>query len=159
MKEYIKASSTHAKLIFDIVQSTIISIYPKYYPKEVVDFFCTLHSLDNIYKDIQDGLADILLVDGICVGTGCCKDNHITRVYVKPEYQGKGYGTYIMDCLENEIAKTHINAVLDASLPACCLYEKRGYSTKEHCKYPVDNGAVLVYEVMEKKLSGVLFSK
>ncbi|MGN0732554.1 MAG: hypothetical protein ACI4LC_00085 [Emergencia sp.] len=31
----------------------------------------------------------------------------MTRVYVKQEYQGKGYGSFIMGCLENEIAKQY----------------------------------------------------
>lgn len=34
------------------------------------------------------------------VGTGCYRDCYITRVYVSSKYQGKGYSSYIMDCLE-----------------------------------------------------------
>lgn len=68
-------------------------------------FFCELHSLEHISKDINDDLAGVLVVNGICVGTGCYRENHITRVYVKPEYQGKGYGTFIMDYLEEVISK------------------------------------------------------
>ncbi len=91
MKEYVKASSKDTETVLEIVQNSITNVYPKYYPKEVVEFFCNLHCLENIAKDIEDGLVGILLVDGICVGTGCYRENHITRVYVKPEYQGKGY--------------------------------------------------------------------
>ncbi len=58
-----------------------------------------------------------------------------------------------MDCLEDEIVKHYSKSNLDASLPASHLYEKRGYSTTEHCKYPVDNGVVLIYEIMEKTLT------
>lgn len=35
----------------------------------------------------------------------------------------------------------------------CALYEKLGYSTVKHERYPVKNGVVLVYEVMEKELN------
>lgn len=153
MKEYIPATAEDLDAVFGIVQSSINEIYPKYYPREVVDFFSDLHSSENILKDIEDGLVGILIVDGIRVGTGCYKDNHITRVYVKPEYQGKGYGSYIMDCLEKYISENYLKAALDASLPASHLYEKRGYKTVEHCKYTVENGVILVYEVMEKVLS------
>lgn len=31
----------------------------------------------------------------------------LTGGYVKPEYQGKRYGSYIMQCLENEIRAKH----------------------------------------------------
>ena len=150
--EYILAQSDHLEIVYDIVQKTILSIYPKYYPQEVVKFFCELHNLKNIEKDICGGLVGLLKEGDNFVGTGCYKDNHITRVYVLPEFQGKGYGTYIMNCLEQIIAQSYEKAYLDASLPASHMYEMRGYVTTEHCKWEVDNGVILVYEVMEKTL-------
>ena len=133
-----------------LVQETIKTIYPKYYPKEVVDFFCELHCKDNIAKDITDGLVGIIKDSDTMVGTGCYQDNHITRVYVKPEYQGQGYGSYIMECLENKISLEYDSVYLDASLPASHLYETRGYQTIKHDRQNVENGVILVYEVMEK---------
>ena len=58
----------------------------------------------------------------------------------------------IMDCLEKEISLQYDAVNLDASLPACCLYEKRGYKTVKHERWNVANGVVLVYEIMEKRL-------
>jgi len=43
-------------------------------------------------------------------------------------------------------------AILDASLPAVCLYEHRGYKTVGHGIYELENDVKLVYEIMEKKL-------
>jgi len=103
------------------------------------------HCKENLLKDVDNGLVGMLMVDGTCVGTGCYRDTHITRVYVLPECQGQGYGSYIMDRLEEIIAKDHDKALLDASLPASHLYEKRGYVTTEHCKYPVENGELDFY--------------
>ena len=150
---YIKADEQLNSEICNLVQQTIKAIYPKYYPREVVDFFCELHSLDNIRKDIENENVYALYDNDVLVGTGCLSDNHITRVYVLPEYQGKGYGTYIIKQLENEIKKKYDSAVLDASLPAVMLYEKLGYKTVNHNKYPLKNDVVLIYEVMEKKLT------
>lgn len=150
--KYILAQKSDTKLVFDIVQRTIKTIYPKYYPQEVVKFFCELHNLENIEKDICGGFVGLLKDGEHFVGTGCHKENHITRVYVLPEFQGKGYGTYIMNWLEEEISKIHKKAFLDASLPASHMYEKRGYVTIEHCNWEVDNGVILVYDVMEKEL-------
>ena len=48
------------KRIFDIVQETVRTIYPKYYPKEVVVFFCRLHSVENIRRDIENQAVGIL---------------------------------------------------------------------------------------------------
>lgn len=150
--EYMKANETHIDTVFQLVQKTIKTIYPKYYPKEVVDFFCQLHNRKNIATDIKNGGVGILLDDMQIVGTGSCKENHITRVYVLPKLQGQGYGSYIMQTLENEIAKKYDRVYLDASLPASKLYEHRGYNTISHETWTVENDVVLVYEVMEKQL-------
>lgn len=148
--EYIKATEENIDCVFDIVQTTVRSIYPKYYPKEVVDFFCELHSRENIVKDVGNSNVGILVVDNQIVGTGSHDGNHITRVYVLPEFQGKGYGSFIMQYLEDEIAEKYHTVLLDASLPASHLYEQRGYRTISHEKWSVENDVVLVYEVMEK---------
>lgn len=44
MLEYKNASEEFAPQITKLVQETIASVYPKYYPKEVVDFLpdCTV---------------------------------------------------------------------------------------------------------------------
>lgn len=150
--EYIKATESDAEQIFELVQQTIKTVYPKYYPKEVVTFFCELHSKENILKDIENGSVGILKDENQIVGTGSYQDNHITRVYVDPAFQGKGYGSYTMQCLEKHISTQYDVAYLDASLPASHLYETRGYKTIRHEKWPVENGVILVYEVMEKHL-------
>ena len=150
--EYIKATEKNIDDVLNIVQTTVRSVYPKYYPKEVVDFFCELHNRENIAKDIRNKNVGILVVDNQIVGTGSHENNHITRVYVLPKFQGKGYGTFIMRCLEDKISANYPTALLDASLPACRLYEQRGYHTVKHEKWPVENGVVLVYEIMEKTL-------
>lgn len=49
--------------------------------------------------------------------------NHITGVYVLPDYQKQGYGSKIMDYLEVEISKKYDTVLLDASLAAVCLAE------------------------------------
>lgn len=138
--------------VYDVVQHTIKSIYPKYYPREVVDFFCEHHSTNAIEKDIKNGYVSVLKIEGNIVATGCYVDNHITRVYVLPEYQKKGYGTFIMKNIEAQISEKYDKAHLDASLPAAALYEKIGFYTIRHECYPVENGVILAYEVMEKEL-------
>lgn len=150
--EYIRATEENKEQIFQLVQDTITAVYPKYYPKEVVDFFCGHHSLESIVMDIKSGCIGVLLDDNRLVGTGSRKNNHITRVYVNPAFQGRGYGSYIMNCLEDEIALNYDTVCLDASLPASHLYECRGYITIKHEKRIVENGAILVYEIMEKRL-------
>ena len=151
--KYIKADEQLNSEIYNLVQQTIKEIYPKYYPKDVVDFFCELHSFDSIRKDIENEKVYAFYDNDALVGTGCFSDNHITRVYVLPAYQGRGYGTYIIKQLENDIKKKYDTVVLDASLPAVMLYERLGYKTINHNKYPLKNDIVLVYDMMEKRLA------
>ena len=100
--QYRKATEQDLDQIVTLVQDTIKTVYPKYYPKEVVDFFCEHHCRENILNDVKAGVVGVLLVDGEIVGTGCYRDNHITRVYVNPACQKQGFGSYIMQCLEEE---------------------------------------------------------
>lgn len=149
---YETATMENLQDIYDVVQCTIKKIYPKYYPAEVVDFFCGLHSEEAIAKDIENGSVGMIRADGKIVATGCSKENHITRVYVLPEYQKRGLGTQIMNTLETRIGEAYGSVYLDASLPAAALYEKLGFHTVKHERYPLQNEVVLVYEIMEKHL-------
>lgn len=152
---YELANIEDLQTVYDVVQHTIKAIYPKYYPAEVVDFFCEHHSWETIAKDIENGYVSVLKIDGKIVATGCFVDNHITRVYVLPEYQKKGYGTFIIKNIEAQIRDKFDKAYLDASLPAAALYEKLGFATIRHERYPVENGVILAYEIMEKELHKV----
>lgn len=150
--KYVTATSDMANTIYNILHTTIKTIYPKYYPKEVVDFFCRHHSLAHIMEGIATGNMGVLVNEGRIAGTGCFDGNHITGVYVLPNDQRQGCGSQIMDALEAKIAQKYPSAVLDASLPAVCLYEQRGYQTIGHGVYELENDVKLVYEIMEKVL-------
>ena len=142
---YKKAKPDQAERICHIVQHTKAVIYPDYYTKAVVDFFGKLHSLDNIRRDIEEKRLYVLAKDGVIIGTGSHTENHITRVYVLPEYQGQGFGSLIMDKLEKEIFASYDYCELDASLHACIFYENRGFNTVKHIKYDKGDGEFMLY--------------
>lgn len=138
--------------IYNLVQETIKAVYPKYYLREIVDMFCEYHSRENVLKDIDAGNTYILLEDGEIIGTGTKQENHITRVYVLPKFQKKGYGTFIMNQLEDRIKEQYDYAEIDASLPACRLYTHLGYQTVDHGIWECKNDVIQVYEIMKKQL-------
>ena len=142
-----------ADIVHNILHTTIKTVYPKYYPKEVVDFFCAHHNIEHVTEGIASGNMGVLTDGEKIVGTGCYFENHITGVYVLPEHQGCGYGTLIMNHLETRIFENYDTVLLDASLAAVFLYEHRGYKTVGHGKYELENGVKLVYEIMEKRLA------
>ncbi len=150
--EFRRARKSDCGDVTDIIHKTVRKVYPAYYPAEVADFFCMYHSRERIQADIQAGNVWVLRVDGRTIGTGSIEENNITRLYVLPEFQGKGYGTRIIGELEQRIGEEYGSVGLDASLPSCFLYEKLGYHTIRHERIHLMNGIVLVYEVMGKQL-------
>lgn len=48
--DYLTATVEMADAIHNILHTTIRTVYPKYYPKEVVDFFCQHHSREHILE-------------------------------------------------------------------------------------------------------------
>lgn len=151
-----QAEERQAEQIAALVRRTVREVYPRYYLPEIVDAFCRLHSETAVLEDIRRADVLLLWLDGELIGTGTRREEGITRVYVLPDFQGRGYGTLLMDTLERRIAGEYPAARLDASLPACQMYEHRGYRTVRHERWPVENGVVLVYEIMEKPLQGAV---
>lgn len=150
--KYLLATEKNVIEITRLVQQIIMAIYPRYYPKEIVEFFLELHNEEKIREDILKENVWILLVNGRIVGTGSYEKNHIIRVYVALAYQGNGYGTFLMQKLEERIHINYDKVILDASLPACNFYENRGYRTIKHEQQPVKHEMIFVYDVMEKEL-------
>ena len=66
----------------------------------------------------------MLKIDGTIVATGCFVDNHITRVYVLPKHQKKGYGTFIM---KNAKKQGVSQIALEATAMGRPLYERYGF--------------------------------
>lgn len=78
---------------------------------------------------------------------GSFADNHITRVYVLPEHQKKGYGTFITKNIETQISEKYDTAYLDASLPAAALILKMVKIGKCHSVPTVlENGKIELSE-------------
>lgn len=149
----IKAESMQSANVYSVVQTTIQEIYPRYYTDEVVLFFIELHSVEAISEDISKGMVYVLMCGGTIAATGTIDGNHINRVYVLPEYRGRGVGKRLMDYLEDIISKSYTEIWVDASLPAGGFYQMRGYVTKDHQEYPLENDKILAYEVMCKSVN------
>ena len=147
---YRKAAYDDAQRVYTIVRHTKDAIYPDYYTRAVVGYVDRYYTFEIIKSDIEQGRTRVLVKGGEIIGTGSRAGNHITRVYVMPEYQGQGFGSMIMDELEKEIFESHDDCVLEASLPACIFYENRGYKTVRHVKEDIGGGKCMVYEIMRK---------
>lgn len=146
------AQMADLKTIAGIVQKTINEVYPKYYPKGAVEFFLKYHNKDNISKDISDGNVYLLEDDNNIVGTVTINNDEINRLYVLPEYQGKGYGSFLIEFAEKKISENYNEINLCASFPAKKFYSNRGYREYLYDKIKTDNDDFLCFDIMKKKI-------
>ncbi len=146
-----RANNEDLSVVADIVHNTINEIYPKYYPKGAVDFFLKCHNKDSISKDITDGNVYLLEDDNNIVGTVTVNDNEINRLYVLPDYQGKGYGGFLLEYAEKVVFENYDEIILYSSLSARAMYIKRGYQEHRYEIFETDNGDFLCCDIMKKK--------
>ena len=148
---FIKAEQKHLDRAEYIVHSSIETAYSPCYPREVVEFFLhVIHTRENISRDIDAGTLWLMEEDGVLFGTGCLRGDEIARVYLLPDYQGRGYGSRMMDFLEKSAVTDTVQ--LSPSLPAEAFYRKRGYRLLSHEDCPLGNGVVLSRDTMVKTL-------
>lgn len=148
-----QANLSDLNIVKKISEVTISEIYPHYYPSGAVEFFLEHHSENAILKDIEMNCVFIFFdVQHNAIGTITIKGNEICRLFVLPSYQGKGYGTKLLDFAEEIILSQHPKIVLDASLPAKEIYLKRGYEITGFHTITANNNDFLCYDVMEKKV-------
>lgn len=134
--------------IYQLVQRTIKATYPKYYPKEVVYFFEDLHNEKKIFKDNSTENIWVLYDGSTIIGTCTCIGNIIMRLFVSPEVQNRGYGTMILNHVENFIFQKYDFVILEAAVSAARMYERRGYRTINHEKLIISESAIVTYEIM-----------
>jgi GNAT superfamily N-acetyltransferase len=114
--------------LYDLIQFTINKCYPEIYPPEIVDFFLNYHSKNEILRRAEAGTLLVLRWNNKIIATGFINYNEFGGVYVHPDMQGMGYGSFIVEHLlkvaaENKIIKVH----LDSTPIAKRLYEKLGF--------------------------------
>ena len=90
-----------------IVRETIQKVYPHYYPSGAVQFFLDLHSEARIKEVMSYEEIYLAMVQENIIGTGSIRKNEICRLFILPEYQGKGYGSKLMDLLETRILENY----------------------------------------------------
>ena len=149
--EILLADEHHLSEVFRLTHDTIAEIYPKYYRDEAVAFFHDWHRMERIKEDLIARRIYIMEENGVIVATGTVDGDHVNRLFVRPDCQGKGCGSAMMDFLERKIFSEYDAVWVDASLPAGRFYHKRGYVAREYCEHILENDKRLAYEVMSRK--------
>ncbi|HPF18662.1 MAG: GNAT family N-acetyltransferase [Bacillota bacterium] len=150
-----QATCEHIDAIYRITQRVVLESYPHYYPAPAVKFMSDYHDKEKIGRDIREGTILMLETDdGIPAATGTARGCQIGRLFVLPEYQGRGMGASLMDELEQIVFQSCDRIRLDASLPAKPMYIKRGYKEIRYEIQSVGNGDFVCFSVMELKRPG-----
>lgn len=112
--QIIKITDKNFNDVKNITQTTIDSVYPKYYPAGAVQYFKNHHNDENIMSDIKDGQVYCLFENENAVGTITIKENHINRLFVLPDFQGKGFGKELLNFTEKTIFQNYKEIEIDA---------------------------------------------
>ena len=84
------------------------------------------------------------------VGTVTIDGNEISRLFVLPQFQKRGYGTAIMEYAENRIFENYPEIQLHASLPGKKFYINRGYFEVEYRTKMVEYDDWICIDIMKK---------
>ena len=100
-------------------------------------------------KDIEKNRIFVLVADDEIIGTGSHTDDHITRVYVLPEYQGRGCGSRLIaevehECIEDGMKILAVEVRTD-NQRAVKFYKERGFE--------VINALSDIKMILEKELA------
>lgn len=143
--------------VMQLIHTSIKINYPEFYPKEVVSYFLTYHSEDELKKRIAFIKTTVLVaeLENKIIACGYLRKQEIGAVYVKKELQGKGIGGDIVHELidiANNMKHDHI--WLDATLGAKDFYLKMSFQLVEEMTDYVKNNVPLRYFRMFMKLKG-----
>ena len=140
--------------LYNLIVNTINISYFSYYPEEAISSFIDYSNKENILLDSANDIVVVIKEDNKIVATGTLKNTHIKRVFVHPDFQGKGYGKQIMAYLEQKAIDNGLKLVeLHSSLFAKRFYDTLGYKMFKLGKVIVDNDERLYFQRMAKRLS------
>jgi len=150
-----KANIEDSQIIESLIAKTIDKSFRGYYSEEARTFLKKrVQSIKQIKGSFKFG--DVYLFkdnDGNLIGTGSILTSKITRVYLSPEYQHKGYGKTIMRYLENIAIKKGIKTILgDALLTSISFLVSMGWEVIEDTTYSIPNNQKVYMFKMKKDL-------
>lgn len=144
------AEIAELETVFQITQKTIRQVYPNDYPAGAVAFFQEYHTNSKIAADIKNQSVFLIEEQQNFVGTMTINQNEIGRLFVLPDYQNRGIGSFLMNFRETLIFEKYDYVSLDSSLPGKKMYIKRGYKVIKSCSLVTNNGDILCYDEMVK---------
>ncbi|UCF11733.1 MAG: GNAT family N-acetyltransferase [Thermoplasmatales archaeon] len=149
IKEIYEEDLINVKYLIDEVSDFA---YKSLIPKEGYEYLKNnLWGLDVLKKDAKEGYTIVVKDDDKIIGTGTIVGDYISKVYIKPEYHGRGLGKLIVKWLEDKAKSNGVKTIFLASnVYAEKFYTKLGYTTTENREMSTPNGYVFKLSWMKK---------
>jgi GNAT superfamily N-acetyltransferase len=111
-----------------VICKVIREIEAKYYLPKIVNYWQEYNSLQNLENEAKSTEFLVYEERGSILGVGAIEGAHIKKVYVLPEYQGKGVGRSLLENLE-QLAKDKgfCECELNSTINALNFYKRFGY--------------------------------
>lgn len=135
----------------NITISTCYATLPRVYRQHWMEDH---HSVDQILSEATEGLPLVIEYDrGDIIGTGNIVKNRIRSIIIRPDMQRQGYGTELLQRLEQYARNTGRSVVqLLALLLAQPFFARLGYQTISEHSFNAPNLRQFKYYIMEKRL-------
>jgi len=119
------------------------------------------YSDERIRSEIEEGISwEILMDKENPVGYLVCKIEEeklfISKIYLKAETRGKGFGKLLLDCAielakQNQKESIYLN-VNKENEDSICFYERNGFEKIDEGVFDIGNGYVMDDFILELKL-------
>ena len=149
-----RALPEEAEEIVGLVAETVRTVYPKYYPRGIVDFFVYHHRMEEVLPDIEAGIVYVSEHEGRIVGTVTVRANRMDRLFVIPEFQGMGFGKELIVFSEDLVFSEYEEMIVESATSSIMMHDAHGFRTVGYGKREHE-GCTLVYPVMIKLNPGL----
>lgn len=145
------AENAESEAVFLLRDAAIRAAYPHYYPRGAVDWFLSPDNRGYIAADVRQGKVCVLTDNDRIVGTVTVNGDELTRLFVLPAEQGKGYGRQLAEFAIAIIFAEHDGVKVDAALSATKFYDKLGFHVVSAASLPTPSGDYVCWNIMEKR--------
>jgi N-acetylglutamate synthase-like GNAT family acetyltransferase len=135
------------------MQETIATCYATFPPAYRQHWMEDHHSGDQILQEATEGLTLVMECEGRIIGTGNITNDNIQSIIIHPDFQRQGYGTELLQRLEQYARNNRISVVqLSALTPSLLFFKRLGYLTISEHQFKAPNLRQFKYYIMEKRL-------
>ncbi len=123
-----KASKEDLVNCSELIQTVIGQVNAKHYSPEIIRAWQEYNTLPNLEEEIKRTDFIVYEEKGAIVGVGAIEGAHIKKVYVSPNYQGRGLGKVLLESLE-QMARENgfVECELNSTINALNFYKRFGY--------------------------------